>query len=122
MTLDALSGAAGTTRGLDELLRACSQALTACEQSLRTGVAPRGLPRLRELQEQVFTGLRARPEAAPTAVAALADATDRLANAVDTLAAGPPRRPLPPTALPVVMPVVTPVVTPVVRSRRDRLR
>jgi hypothetical protein len=51
------------------------------------------MPRLRELQEQVFAGLRERPDTAPDIAAALAEASDRLANGIDTLVAGL-RRPL----------------------------
>jgi uncharacterized membrane protein YccC len=93
MTLDTLRSATASTEELRELLRACSDALTACEHALSTGTAPRAMPRLRELQEQVFAGLRERPDTAPDIAAALAEASDRLANGIDTLVAGL-RRPL----------------------------
>ena len=92
ITLDTLRSAARASDGMAELLRACSQSLTACEQALRSGTAPRAVPRLRELQEHVFAGLRARPDAEAETAAALADASDRLANGVDTLVAGLRRR------------------------------
>ncbi len=88
MTMDTLRSSAHETPRLHEFLRACSQALAECERAVREGAPPRAIPRLRALQEQVFLELRAGQDAAPETVAALADATDRLANAIDTLAAG----------------------------------
>jgi uncharacterized membrane protein YccC len=92
MTLDTLRSVTHETTRLHEFLRACSQALSACERAVREETTPRAIPRLRDLQEQVFLELRAHPGTAPDTVAALADATDRLADGIDTLAAGLRRR------------------------------
>jgi uncharacterized membrane protein YccC len=92
MTMDTLRSAARESARLREFLRACSQALDVCERALRAETTPRAIPRLRELQQQVFLEVRADDRAAPETVAALADATDRLANGIDTLVAGLRRR------------------------------
>ncbi len=92
MTMDTLRSIAHETVRLREFLRACSEALAACERALRAETTPRAIPRLRELQEQVFLELRASSDTAPETVAALADATDRLADGIDTLVAGLRRR------------------------------
>ncbi len=92
MTLDTLRPVTRETARLDEFLRACSQALSTCERAVREQTTPRAIPRLRPLQEQVLLELRAHPDTEPDTVAALADATDRLADGIDTLVAGLRRR------------------------------
>ncbi len=80
---------AGGLPELDELLHTAAEALSACEQALRSGSAPRGAATLRPAQER----LHERVSGAPGRVGglevagALADASDRLANGVDTLVA-----------------------------------
>jgi hypothetical protein len=63
-------------------------ALVACEQAVRSSSAPRGAPSLRAAQEELHAALTARPDrvGGVETAGALADASDRLANAVDTLA------------------------------------
>jgi uncharacterized membrane protein YccC len=92
MTMDTVRSAAHETAGLRDFLHACSQALAECERAVRDATAPRAIPRLRELQERVFLELQADKDTEPETVAALADATDRLANGIDTLAVGLRRR------------------------------
>ena len=110
MTMDTLRPVTRETARLDEFLRACSQALSTCERAVREQTTPRAIPRLRPLQEQVLLELRAHSDTAPDTVAALADATDRLADGIDTLVAGLRRR-LGANSHPLV-----------VRSRRECLR
>jgi uncharacterized membrane protein YccC len=88
-TVRAGIASAGELPELDDLLRAASEALAACETAVRIGSVPRGVPAVRPLQERLHAVLAADPARAGGAetAGALADATDRLANGVDTLAA-----------------------------------
>lgn len=91
MTIDSVRAsmrASGTLPALEELLREAGDALGACEQAVRTGCPPRGLAPLRPVQERLHEVLRDEPARAGgiETAGALADASDRLANAVDTLA------------------------------------
>lgn len=74
---------------LDRLLRTAEAALAACADGLRHGQAPKGAPVLRPVQEDLHRLLARCPDAVggPAVAGGLDDATDRLANAVDTLAA-----------------------------------
>lgn len=97
MTIDTVRSASGKLAALpqlDELLRACSAALRTCELALRAGEPPRGLPPLRALQESLHAALRADPGrvGGTEGAGGLADATDRLTNGIDTLAAELRRR------------------------------
>lgn len=93
MTIDAVrtaSTSAGGAADLAALLRAASQALATAENALRTGTAPRAAPALRPLQDALHARLRAARDAVPgglDSAGALADATDRLVNGIDTLLA-----------------------------------
>jgi uncharacterized membrane protein YccC len=74
---------------LDAVLRAASAALAACETAVRTATVPRGVTPLRPLQERLHEVLTHDPSRAGNAetAGALDDATDRLANGIDTLVA-----------------------------------
>jgi uncharacterized membrane protein YccC len=91
MTIDSVRAAvhdAGGLGVLDHLLHVADESLRACEIAVRTSSAPRGAASLRPMQEQLYALLSAEPDrvgGAETA-GALADSSDRLANAVDTLA------------------------------------
>jgi uncharacterized membrane protein YccC len=90
MTIDSVSGAvraAGGLAPLDELLHQAGGALQACEDALRTSSPPRGVPALRPAQEELHELLSNDPARAGgiEIAGALTDASDRLANAVDTL-------------------------------------
>ena len=112
MTMDTLRSAAHETARLHEFLRACSQALAACERAVRDGDGTARDPAVaRTAGAGVPRAARERQDTAPETVAALADATDRLANGIDTLAVGP--------AAPTRRELRT---TLVVRSRRECLR
>jgi uncharacterized membrane protein YccC len=110
MTIDSVRAAVyGTGRlpELDEFLRDASAALRSCEDAVLSGAAPRPVPGLRTAQDRLRVALEADLTRAGgvDAAGALADATDRLANAIDTLiselrrrvdvteAAGTPARP-----------------------------
>ena len=91
MTIDSVRIAiqdAGGPPELDELLHQADDVLGECERALRTSSAPRGAPSLRETQERLHAVLVAHPERVGglETAGALADASDRLANALDTLA------------------------------------
>jgi uncharacterized membrane protein YccC len=105
MTIDSLRLAiqdAGGLPELDELLHQADVALAACEAAVRTSSAPRGAPTLRAAQEELHTVLTARAErvGGVETAGALADASDRLANAVDTLVSELRRQLGAPTAVP----------------------
>ncbi len=90
MTVDSLRAAlqeAGGAPELDALLHQAGLALHACEQAVRTSSAPHGAPSLRAAQEELHAFLTAHPErvGGVETAGAFADASDRLANAVDTL-------------------------------------
>jgi uncharacterized membrane protein YccC len=91
MTIDGLRASildAGGLPALDVLLDQAADGLRECSTALRTGTAPRGITSLRPAQERLHAVLAADPARAGGAetAGALADASDRLANAVDTLA------------------------------------
>ncbi|MDP9117426.1 MAG: FUSC family protein [Actinomycetota bacterium] len=90
LTIEALRAVLRQTRAVPELttlLDECAQVLDRCEMSLRTAVPPRPEPRLRTVQNELAMHLTARPEAAGgvESAAVLIDATDRIANSLDTL-------------------------------------
>jgi uncharacterized membrane protein YccC len=90
LTIDALRPAlreAGGLPELDELMRLAAEVLESCETAVRTGVAPRQSGRLREAQRALAEALAKEPRRAGGAetAAALIDATDRVANSLDTL-------------------------------------
>lgn len=90
MTIDGMRSAIHKVDGgppeLRRLLAAARVALDACAQALRTQTAPRA-PSLRPIQEELYRAMVADPARTGGAEVsgALADASDRLANAVDTL-------------------------------------
>ena len=85
---------AGLPTRLQDLLHGASHALAAAADAVRAGRPPTGAASVRPLQDAVFDALRAAPQqlGGPEVAGALADATDRLANAVDTLVAELRRR------------------------------
>jgi uncharacterized membrane protein YccC len=90
MTIDSVRATVHDVGGLpalDALLRQAASVLRVCEESLRSSLPPRGVPDLRPAQERLHPILRAEPARAGgvETAGALADASDRLANAVDTL-------------------------------------
>jgi uncharacterized membrane protein YccC len=90
MTIDGLRTTlhdAGDVAELDALLGAANDALRACAVAVRSGTPPRGVGSLRPPQEELHTVLTEQPTRVGgiEAAGALADATDRLANAIDTL-------------------------------------
>ncbi|MCW2496839.1 FUSC family protein [Jatrophihabitans sp.] len=78
---------AGGLAELDELLRLAGMALESAEEALRSGQAPRNIPDLRAAQSRLVEVLKTAPERAGGAEAAgaLVDASDRMANSLDTL-------------------------------------
>jgi uncharacterized membrane protein YccC len=91
MTIDSVSPAvrdAGGLAPLDQLLHEAATALLGCETALRASSPPRGVAALRPAQEQLHAALSADPTRAGgiDVAGALTDASDRLANGVDTLA------------------------------------
>ncbi len=91
MTIDALRPdlrrAGGDQPELTALLDGASRSLQWCADLLRHQPLPKGEVRLRPLQETLFAAIRSDPDRFGGAAAgdALAEATDRLANSVDTL-------------------------------------
>jgi hypothetical protein len=89
LTIDALRPALrelGGLRELDELLQQAAAVLQSAETAIRSGTAPRSAS-LRPAQEALAAAVernRARFGSADVA-AALLDATDRIANSLDTL-------------------------------------
>ncbi|HEY7010767.1 MAG TPA: FUSC family protein [Jatrophihabitantaceae bacterium] len=94
MTIDSVRTAERALPTLEVLLREAAEALDACAQAVRTGTVPRGFTPLRPTQERLHRVLRDDPARAGgiETAGALADASDRLANAVDTLASELRRR------------------------------
>ena len=78
---------AGGLSELDELLRLAGLEITAAEDALRTGERPHGSPELRSAQSALVTVLKATPELAGgiESAGALVDASDRIANSLDTI-------------------------------------
>jgi hypothetical protein len=90
LTIDALRPRlreAGPLPQLDHLLELAEAALEAAELNLRSGRAIHRGPGLREAQVELATTLMTGDALPGEAAGALVDATDRLANAVDTLTA-----------------------------------
>jgi uncharacterized membrane protein YccC len=90
LTLDAVRTAVHETGGvpeLDALTQAAAGALSAFEQAVRSGTAPKSIPKLRPLQQALTAALTAepRPIADVATTGALIDAGDRLTNSLDTL-------------------------------------
>ena len=90
LTVDAVRVAVrdgGGVPELDELLSQAAAALSIAEQSVRAGRPPRAAPDLRAGQRAVVAAMDERPDRVGGAdnAAALVDATDRLANSLDTL-------------------------------------
>ncbi len=90
LTVDAVRGRvreAGGLPELDEVLRLAGSALAAAETALRTGGAPRAVPDLRQAQALLVELLKqdAGRAGGPEAAGALVDASDRIANSLDTL-------------------------------------
>jgi hypothetical protein len=71
---------------LDALTQAAAGALSAFEQAVRSGTAPKSIPKLRPLQQALTAALTAepRPIADVATTGALIDAGDRLTNSLDT--------------------------------------
>lgn len=74
---------------LERLLHDAATALTACAAAVRSGRPVRGAPALRPVQEELHALLARDPDAVGGVgiAGAVDDATDRLANAIDTLVA-----------------------------------
>jgi uncharacterized membrane protein YccC len=91
LTIDAVRitvhGAGGVPE-LDALMQAAASVLSSCEQAVRSGAAPRSVPKLRPLQETLTAALTADPSPIPDVATteALIDACDRITNSLDTLA------------------------------------
>ena len=79
--------AAGGSDHLTRFLRHAADVLTAAERAVRTGAPPAPEHQARHLQQALVTALAARPESVGGAdvAAALDEATDRIANSLDTL-------------------------------------
>ena len=90
LTVDAVRAAVrdgGGLAELDELMGLAALTLSIAEQAVRSGRPPRSTPDLRTAQRAVVAALAQRPERVGGAdnAAALTDATDRVANSLDTL-------------------------------------
>jgi hypothetical protein len=74
---------------LNEFMARAAQVLEHCERAVRTGCTPRGSPGLRPSQQTVAALLAVQPGLAgdEQAAGAVVDATDRIANSLDTLVA-----------------------------------
>jgi hypothetical protein len=72
---------------LDELMTQAAAVLQTCEQAVRDGRPPRNVRPLRPAQEQVALALSVRPVVIGDVqtAGAIMDATDRIANSIDTL-------------------------------------
>jgi uncharacterized membrane protein YccC len=89
-TLDAVRSSlhpAGALPELDALMTQAADVLSWCEQAVRSARTPRSVAALRPAQEQVALALSARPGVLGDvqAAGAVMDATDRIANSIDTL-------------------------------------
>ena len=78
---------AADTRPLIAFLDRAADVLAVCEQALRTDHVPPGEQRLRQLQQDLASRLEREPECVGglDVAAALIQATDRIANSLDTL-------------------------------------
>lgn len=99
LTVDAVRPAvhrAGTIAELDAFTGAVAAVLSGCEQAVRSGLTSRTSGSLRAAQDRLATVLTADPDRVGgiETAGALVDATDRVANSLDTLVAEP-RRQLP---------------------------
>lgn len=83
----ALRAAGGDQPELAVLLQGAIGSLRWCSDLLRHRPLPKGDVRMRPLQEALFAAIRSDPDrfGGPEAAAVLAEASDRLANSVDTL-------------------------------------
>jgi uncharacterized membrane protein YccC len=92
LTVDAVRASvreAGGLPELAELMRSAAAALSTAEQAVRSGRPPRAGTDLRSVQVRLAEQLTVRPETVggQEVAAALIDATDRIANSLDTLIA-----------------------------------
>jgi uncharacterized membrane protein YccC len=91
LSIDAVRGPLREAGGLPELasfLAAAGEALDAARHALETGAEPAGGPRLRPRQERLRAVVEAESGRLGLATAgALVEATDRITNSLDTLAA-----------------------------------
>ena len=83
----ALRAAGGDQPELAALLQGATRSLLWCSDLLRHRPLPKGEVRMRPLQESLFAAVRADPErfGGAESAAVLGEASDRLANSVDTL-------------------------------------
>jgi uncharacterized membrane protein YccC len=90
MTLDSVRSQLGSAPVLADLLRSADGALQVAEESLRGAGDPRGSADVRPVQERLHRELMRDPDrfGGPGAAGAIDDASDRLANGVDTVLAG----------------------------------
>jgi hypothetical protein len=74
---------------LTELMRRSEDVLARCVEAIRAGRPPQHVPKLRPVQESFRPVAREQPDRVGGAevAGALLDATDRVANSLDTLAA-----------------------------------
>jgi uncharacterized membrane protein YccC len=91
LAVEAVRGAlpeSGERPEFDELMTLAGQVLAGCEQAVRSGRAPRSVPKLRPAQERLTQALIAQPQHGGGAeiAGALIDAGDRMTNSLDTLA------------------------------------
>ncbi len=92
LTVDAVRPAltdAGAPAELVELMRRCDDVLARCSEAIRAERVPQHVPKLRPAQEAFLPIAREQPErvGGPDVAGALLDATDRIANSLDTLVA-----------------------------------
>jgi uncharacterized membrane protein YccC len=94
LTVDAVRGSlppvqpgAPSRAELDELLRRSAELLAVCATAVRAASAPRNVAALRPLQERLAEAIRADPArfGGAAVAGALLDASDRIANSLDTL-------------------------------------
>ena len=90
LTIESLRVALRETGGLvelDELLSTCIYVLQRCERAVRMGASPGPAPRLRQVQVRLADRLERDPQSAGgvETAAALVEASDRVANSLDTL-------------------------------------
>ncbi len=85
LTIDAVRGDAGLPVRLDEFLGACAETLHGCRAAIESGRPPRASS-LRPLADAIAEDLR-RPGEQGEVAGAVLDATDRIANSLDTLVA-----------------------------------
>ena len=93
--------AAGPPPQLQELWHRCERVLVQCARAIAADTAPRHVPNLRTAQEDFAALARADPArvGGAEAAGALLDATDRIANSLDTLTAELRRQHVEPAAI-----------------------